>query len=56
MLIISLNDEYGNIDSVIFNDKYEDIIKVNDIVDIYGRVNRRKGQDQIIIDNLKVLE
>ena len=30
-------------------------IKIGDIILIYGRVNRRKGKDQVIVNNLKVL-
>ena len=57
IIFLNLNDEYGNIDGVIFENVFKvPELKQNDIVDIYGRVNRRNGQDQIIINDMKVLD
>ena len=55
---MTLIDELGTIDATIFSDTYKKIpdIKEGDIVLIYGRVNRRKGKDQIIVNGLKVLD
>ena len=55
---MKISDEYGIADATVFSDVYKDYdnLQVGDIIQIYGRVNRRKGKDQIIINNIKVLD
>ena len=55
---MKISDEYGTVDATIFSDVYKDYdnLQIGDIIQIYGRVNRRKGKDQIIINNIKVLD
>ena len=53
-----ISDELGTMDAIIFNDVYKQIssVKEGDIVLMNGRINRRKGKDQIIVSNLRVLD
>ena len=58
MCFLLLSDEYGKIDGTIFNETYKNMetLSIGDIVNIYGKVNRRNGKDQIIISNIKKID
>ena len=48
-------DEYGNVDIVVFSDKIEKIndIKINDVVLINGKVEKRMSKFQVVLENIK---
>lgn len=58
MAFITASDEYGQISLTMFPKTYKSYNNINkkDIIRIYGRVERRFDQYQIVINSLKILE
>ena len=58
MAFITGNDEYGEISLTIFPDRYKNFnyIKAGNILEVYGRVEKRFDKYQVIVDNVKMLE
>lgn len=57
MCFIKASDEYGMVDLTLFPNIYSKYnnIKKKDVVEIYGRVEKRFDKYQIIVNNLKIL-
>ena len=58
MAFITASDEYGSVSLTMFPNTYKTYKNINkkDIIRIFGRVERRFDQYQIIINSLKILE
>lgn len=58
MAFVTASDEYGQISLTMFPNIYKQYNNINkkDIIRIYGRIEKRFDQYQIIINNLKILE
>ena len=59
MCFLSLSDEYGNIDGVIFPNYYRSVsdkLKKLQVVDIFCNVEKRLGEYQLIINDIKILK
>jgi DNA polymerase-3 subunit alpha len=54
MAFCKVSDEFGNISLTLFPEKYEEYkkIKKGDIVKVFGRVERRFDEFQIIVDTI----
>ena len=52
------SDEYGDVSLTIFPNVYSRFnnIKINDIIEISGRVERRFDKYQIVVNSIKILE
>ena len=57
MAFITASDEYGGVSLTLFPKTYQTYNKINkkDIIRIFGRVERRFDQYQIVVNSLKVL-
>ena len=57
MSFITASDEFGSVSLTLFPKTYKKFNQLNkkDIIRIYGRVEKRYDQYQIIVDNIKVL-
>ena len=58
MAFITGSDEYGDVSLTIFPNVYSRFnnIKINDIIEISGRVERRFDKYQIVVNSIKILE
>ena len=58
MAFITASDEYGSVSLTMFPNTYKTYKNINkkDIIRIFGRVERRFDQYQIVINSLKILE
>lgn len=58
MAFLTASDEYGQISLTLFPKTYKEHNNINkkDIIRIYGRVEKRFDQYQVIVNNIKVLE
>ena len=58
MAFLTASDEYGQISLTMFPKTYKTYNNINkkDIIRIYGRVEKRFDQYQIVINSLKILE
>ena len=58
MAFMTISDEYGKMECTIFPNEYLNIeqIEIGDIVIVYGKTNSRNGNDQVIVNNIKVIE
>lgn len=58
MAFITASDEYGSVSLTMFPNTYKTYKNINkkDIIRIFGRIERRFDQYQIVINSLKVLE
>ena len=58
MCFVKVSDTYTSVDIVIFSNEYKRIPKINnnDIILITGKVARRNGKDQIIVNEIKIIE
>ena len=57
MAFVSANDEYGTVDLILFPTVYKKYnnINVGDIIDVYGKVERRNDKYQIVVSSINVL-
>ena len=57
MAFMSANDEYGTVDLILFPNVYNknNSINVGDIIDVYGRVERRNDKYQIVVSTINNL-
>lgn len=58
MAFMTISDEYGKMECTIFPNEYLNIeqVEIGDIVIVYGKTNSRNGNDQVIVNNIKVIE
>lgn len=58
MAFIRGNDEYGTVDLIFFPNVYQryNNINIGDIIDVYGMVERRNDNYQIVVSTVKVLD
>ena len=58
MAFVTASDEYGQVSLTMFPKTYKEYnnIKKKDIIKVFGRVEKRFDQYQIIVNNLKILE
>lgn len=57
MAFVRANDEYGTVDLILFPTVYKKYnnINVGDIIDVYGKVERRNDKYQIVVSSINVL-
>ena len=57
MAFVSANDEYGTVDLILFPTVYKKYnnINVGDIIDVYGKVERRNDKYQVVVSTINVL-
>ena len=57
MAFVRANDEYGTVDLILFPIVYKKYnnINVGDIIDVYGKVERRNDKYQIVVSSINVL-
>ena len=57
MAFVRANDEYGTVDLIVFPTVYKKYnnINVGDIIDVYGKVERRNDKYQIVVSTINVL-
>lgn len=57
MAFVRANDEYGTIDLILFPTVYKKYnnINVGDIIDVYGKVERRNDKYQIVVSAINIL-
>ena len=57
MAFVRTNDEYGTVDLILFPMVYKKYnnINVGDIIDVYGKVERRNDKYQIVVSTINVL-
>ena len=57
MAFVRANDEYGTVDLILFPTAYKKYnnINVGDIIDVYGKVERRNDKYQIVVSSINVL-
>ena len=55
MLFITGSDEESTIDIVVFPKKYRNDLKVGSVYLINGRVEKRFAQQQLVVNEIKVL-
>ena len=57
MAFITASDEYGQVSLTMFPKTYQNYKNINkkDIIKIFGRVEKRFDQYQIVINSLKIL-
>ena len=58
MAFITASDEYGSIDLTIFPLVYKRFndIKIGDIIEVIGHVEKRYDKYQVIVNNIRLLE
>lgn len=57
MAFVRANDEYGTVDLILFPTVYKKYnnINVGDIIDVYGKVERRNDKYQIVVSTINIL-
>lgn len=57
MAFVRANDEYGTVDLILFPTVYKKYnnINVEDIIDVYGKVERRNDKYQIVVSTINIL-
>lgn len=57
MAFVRANDEYGTVDLILFPTVYKKYnnINVGDIIDVYGKVERRNDKYQIVVSSINIL-
>lgn len=58
MCFVKLSDEFSTIEATIFSSYYEKMPPINegDIVRVHGRINRKDGKDQILVNRIDVID